>query len=43
MMGYSFDPLVDEVHNDFTEAIKAFVFASHFDVIEHVTHSTDII
>ncbi|TBU29234.1 cytochrome P450 [Dichomitus squalens] len=25
MMGYSFDPLVEEVHNDFAEAVKAFV------------------
>ena len=26
MMGYSFDPLVEEVHNDFAEAVKAFVY-----------------
>nr|VWO95436.1 Isochorismate synthase/isochorismate-pyruvate lyase MbtI (EC (Salicylate synthase) (EC (Salicylate synthetase) (YbtS protein) (Yersiniabactin biosynthesis salicylate synthase YbtS) [Ganoderma boninense] len=25
MMGYSFDPLVEEVHNDFAEAVKSFV------------------
>ncbi|PIL26669.1 cytochrome P450 [Ganoderma sinense ZZ0214-1] len=25
MMGYSFDPLVAEVHNDFAEAVKSFV------------------
>ncbi|KAM5531287.1 hypothetical protein V8D89_015042 [Ganoderma adspersum] len=25
MMGYSFDPLVEEVHNDFAEALKAFM------------------
>ena len=43
MMGYSFDPLVDEVHDDFAEAIKAFVFASHFDIIKCMTHSTYII
>ncbi|KAI1782200.1 cytochrome P450 [Ganoderma leucocontextum] len=30
MMGYSFDPLVEDVHNDFAEAVKSFVptFAS---------------
>ena len=28
MMGYSFDPLVEEVHNDFAEAVKSFVCAS---------------
>ena len=27
MMGYSFDPLVEEVHNDFAEALKAFMCA----------------
>ena len=43
MMGYSFDSLVDEVHNDSAEAIKAFVFASHFDIIKCMTHSTYII
>ena len=25
MMGYSFDPLTEEVHNDFAEAVKSFV------------------
>ena len=25
MMGYSFDPLTEEVRNDFAEAIKSFV------------------
>ena len=28
MMGYSFDPLVEEVHNDFAEALKAFMYVS---------------
>ena len=28
MMGYSFDPLVEEVHNDFAEAVKSFVCVS---------------
>ena len=27
MMGYSFDPLTEEVRNDFAEAIKSFVCA----------------
>ena len=25
MMGYSFDPLTEDVHNDFAEAVKSFV------------------
>ena len=25
MMGYSFDPLTEEVHNDFAEAVKSFM------------------
>ena len=28
MMGYSSDPLVEEVHNDFAEAVKSFVCVS---------------
>ena len=31
MMGYSFDPLVEEVHNDFAEALKAFMYVSYCD------------
>ena len=31
MMGYSFDPLVEEVHNDFAEAVKAFVYVCYPD------------
>ena len=26
MMGYSFDPLVEDVHNDLAEAVKSLVF-----------------
>ena len=28
MMGYSFDPLTEEVHNDFAEAVKSFMCVS---------------
>ena len=38
MMGYSFDPLIREEHNDFAEAIKSFVYVASFQSLSYKLH-----